>query len=261
MSFRGIGRDTTAPLYHSGCRAGPAHNRRLVGVAPMTRLLPSALIAAAVLAVLGILAAGAASRAADPPALNPAQTLVFATNHLAQIKQPVTLDYAFRHEGAGAFTDKIALSVKAVHADGSKDVAVEFLSGKRRTDFPPVRGFHGNPLIMYFLEWDVRGMQKAIGGSALYFRNRIRNAFAGGAQVGKVSITLDGHPAMATAIVLRPYRDDPDIARYAAFRDKSYRFVLSDEVPGMVYEISTSVPAAPGAPVEADRAVFSGMRQ
>lgn len=227
----------------------------------MTRLRPAALAAAALLAVLGILCAAAASLAADQAALSPAQTLLFATNHLAGIKQPATLDYAFRHEGADSYADKIALKVSAVHADGTKDVAVEFLSGKRRVDFPPLRGFHGNPLIMYFLEWDVRGMQQATGGAALYFRNRIRNAFANAVEIGKVTIRVAGRSAAATAIVLRPYRDDPDIARYAAFRDKSYRFVLSDEVPGMVYEISTSVPAAGGAPVEADRAVFAGIRQ
>jgi hypothetical protein len=225
----------------------------------MTHLRPAASVAAAVLAVLGILAVATVSGAAEQPALSPAQTLLFATNHLARITQPATLDYAFRHEGAGAYTDKIALTIKAVHADGTKDVTVEFLSGKRRADFPPVREFHGNPLIMYFLEWDVRGMQQATGGAALYFRNRIRNAFADGAEIDKVSIALDGHPA--TAITLRPYRNDPDIARYAAFREKSYRFVLSDEVPGMVYKISTAVPAAGGNRAQADRVVFAGIRQ
>lgn len=227
----------------------------------MPRPHPAVLLGAAMLAVLGLLFAGAASSTAEPAALNPAQTLLFATNHLARIKHPATLDYSFRHDGPDAFADKIALKLSAVHADGTKDVAVEFLTGKRRVDFPSVRGFHGNPLIMYFLEWDVRGMQKATGGAALYFRNRIRNAFANGAEIGKVSVTVAGRPATATAIVLRPYRDDPDIARYAAFRDKSYRFVLSDEVPGMVYEISTSVPAAGGASAEADRAVFAGVQQ
>lgn len=227
----------------------------------MTRRHPAALgVAAAALVVLGIFAA-AAGRAAGQAALSPAQTLLFATNHLARIKQPARLDYTVEHEGRTGWRDKIALRVSAVHADASKDVAVEFLSGKRRVDFPAVRGFHGNPLIMYFLEWDVRGMQQATGGSALYFRNRIRNAFADEAELAKVSIVVDGHSTPATAIVLRPYRDDPDIARYAPFRDKSYRFVLAEAVPGMVYEIGTSVPAADGAPAQADRVVFAGVQQ
>jgi len=202
------------------------------------------------------------SRAEDEPSLSAAQIALFESDHLAQIRHPATLDYTFRHDGSDPYEDTVALVLREVHEDGSKDVSVEFLSGDHRIEFSPVIRFHGNPLIMYFLEWDVRGMHNATGGSALYFRNRIREGFVDQAEVEDTSVTLDGQPEPATAITLQPYRHDPGIERYAAFRDKSYRFVLSDVIPGKVYEIRASVPGgAADAPETVDRITYSGTRK
>ena len=210
-------------------------------------------------AVIGL---RSSSRAEDEPPLSAAQIALFESDHLAGIRHPATLDYAFRHDGSDPYEDTVSLVLREVHEDGSKDVSVEFLSGDHRMEFSPVIRFHGNPLIMYFLEWDVRGMHKATGGSALYFRNRIREGFVDQAEIIDASITLDGHQEPATAITLQPYRHDPGIERYAAFRYKSYRFVLSDAVPGKVYEIRASVPGgAADAPETVDRITYSGARQ
>jgi hypothetical protein len=200
-------------------------------------------------------------RAADDRPLSGAQIALFESDHLGAIKHPATLDYVFHHDGSEPFPGTVALVLREVHEDGSKDVSVEFLSGDHRAEFSPVTRFHGNPLIMYFLEWDVQGMHKATGGSALYFRNRIREGFVDQAEVEDTSITLDGRPRPATAITLQPYRHDPGIERYAAFRDKSYRFVLSDAVPGKIYEIRASIPgSAAGDPETIDRVTYSGIR-
>jgi hypothetical protein len=221
---------------------------------PIAAMLGTLLLVAAALGV------PLPTRAADqPPKLSPAQTALFATNHLAAIRRPETLDYAFRHDGAEPYGDTVSLSVRAVHADGSKDVAVDFLSGNRRVEMPEVTGFHGNPLIMYFLEWDVRAMQRATGGAAVYFRNRIRDAFAE-ARTEDATITTDGRPQPATVIVVQPYLHDPEIARFAGLRDKTYRFVLAKAVPGMVYEIGATVPAADkGGKPAGDRLRFTGV--
>lgn len=202
------------------------------------------------------------SRAADERPLSAAQIALFESDHLGAIRHPATLDYAFRHDGSEPYEDTVAIVLRQVHDDGSKDVSVEFLSGEHRMEFSPVTRFHGNPLIMYFLEWDVLGMHKATGGSALYFRNRIREGFVDQAEIAGASISLDGRPEPATAITLQPYRQDPGIERYAAFRDKSYRFVLSDAVPGKVYQIEASLPGgAADAPAILDRVTYEGMRQ
>jgi hypothetical protein len=197
--------------------------------------------------------------AADERPLSAAQIALFESDHLAAIEHPATLDYIFRHDGSEPYQDTVALLLREVHPDGSKDVSVEFLSGDHRMEFSPVTRFHGNPLIMYFLEWDVRRMHEATGGSAQYFRNRIREAFVDQAELADASITLDGRPQPATAITLQPYRHDPGIERYAAFRDKRYRFVLSDAVPGKVYEIAASLSA--GASAVVDRVTFKEIRE
>jgi hypothetical protein len=73
---------------------------------------------------------------------------------------------------------------------------------------------------------------------------------------------FEGRTEPATAIVLQPYRRDPTSERYAAFRDKSYRFVLSTGVPGQVYEISISLSGAgTGVPEAVDRVTYAGIRQ
>jgi hypothetical protein len=202
------------------------------------------------------------SHAADQPPLSAAQIALFESDHLAKIKSPATLDYKFQHTGSEPYEDSVALVVREVHDDGSKDVSVEFLNGEHRMEFSPVTRFRGNPLIMYFLEWDVRGMHKATGGSALYFRNRIREGFVDEAEMADASIIVSGRPEAATAITLQPYRHDPGTERYAAFRDKSYRFVLSDAVPGKVYEIEASLSGgAEEVPAVVDRVTFEGMRE
>ena len=202
------------------------------------------------------------SRAAEQPPLSAAQIALFESDHLAEIKSPAILDYSFQHAGSEPYEDDVALVVNEVHNDGSKDVSVEFLTGEHRMEFSPVSGFHGNPLIMYFLEWDVRGMHKLTGGSALYFRSRIREALVDKAEIADISITVNGRTEPATAITVQPYQRDPGIERYAAFREKSYRFVLSPAVPGRIWEIEASLPAnPPGAEAVADRVAYKSMRE
>jgi hypothetical protein len=220
-----------------------------------------AITCSAFLLVGAVISLRSSSRAEDGRPLSAAQVALFESDHLGGIQHPATLEYAFYHDGSDPCADTVALILREVHEDGSKDVSVEFLSGDHRMEFAPVSRFHGNPLIMYFLEWDVQEMHKATGGSALYFRNRIREGFVDQAQVEDASINLDGRPRPATAITLQPYRRDPGIERYPAFRDKSYRFVLSDAVPGKIYEIRASMPgSAAGAPETIDRVTYSGMR-
>ena len=121
----------------------------------------------ALLLLEALLGLQSSSRAADQRPLSAAQIALFESDHLAEIKSPVTLDYSFRHAGSDTYDDSVALVVSEVHDDGSKDVSVQFLTGEHQIEFSPATRFHGNPLIMYFLEWDVRGMHKVTGGSAL----------------------------------------------------------------------------------------------
>jgi hypothetical protein len=194
---------------------------------------------------VGVTAAAAADGEWTP---SPAQFALFESNHLKEISRPTVLDYSFRHRGGseGDYEDKVSADIRAVRPDGRKDVWVEFLSGDHHVNYPPALGFNGNPLLMFFLEHDVTEMGAATGGGAQYFRSRIREAFLVGAALHSVEVSIDGAPRHATEIEVVPFRDDPNLTRFPAIGGKTYRFILSDAVPGSIYEISTTL-AAPGA--------------
>lgn len=196
------------------------------------------------------LALASAAARADDQKLSQAQIALFESDHLKEIRRPARLEYAFQHRGgaAGDYADKVTIDIRDINKDGGKDVAVEFLTGEHQMNFPPVTGFHGNPLLMYFLEHDVVEMRDATGGAATYFRNRIRRAFVDAAETHPVEVTLDGAKQSGTEIVITPFRDDPHVGRIPGFADKTYRFILCDAVPGTIYQISTAALGAGSAP-------------
>jgi hypothetical protein len=208
------------------------------------------MIAAGVVGLVGVAMAAALSSArADDPPLSPAQIALFQTEHLKDIAKPVVLEYAFHHHGGpdGDFDDTVSADIREIHGDGGKDVWIDFLTGAHHVNFPPALGFHGNPLLMFFLEHDVVEMRDATGGAAQFFRNRVRQAFVDRAEMHPAEITVDGQKREATEIVLAPFRNDADLARFPAFSEKIYRFVLSNAVPGRLYQISTSLPTTDAA--------------
>jgi hypothetical protein len=199
--------------------------------------------------VAAAMAAALSSARADDPPLSPAQIALFQTEHLKDIAQPVVLEYAFHHHGgpSGDFDDTVTADIRTINGDGGKDVWIDFLTGAHHVNFPPALGFHGNPLLMFFLEHDVVEMRDATGGAAQFFRNRVRQAFVDRAEMRPVEITVDGQKRNATEIVLAPFRNDPDLTRFPVFAEKIYRFILSDAVPGRFYQISTTLPATDAA--------------
>jgi hypothetical protein len=182
-----------------------------------------------------------------------AQLAIFDTPHLQNITQPVTLRYAYKHQGTmeQAFDDVVEMTVTKVSPDGARDVTFNFLSDKHHQDFPPIEGFHSNPVIMMFLEHDVTNLSGQTGGSSLYFRNRIRDAFIDRATAEQTTISFDGKEIAATRVTLQPFLQDPLRARFEKFAEKTYDFVLAPDVPGGVYSIRATTPGgAPDKPLE-----------
>ena len=199
--------------------------------------------AAAALAVVFFSIPISGAAAPEQP-LSAAQLALFASDHLHAIQTPTIIRYSFAAKnGTDSFVDNVTIGVEP-RPDGTKDVHTDFLSGDHHLPFAPASGFKGNPVLMFFLERDVMEMHKTTGGSALYFRNRIREAFLDRATTRPVSVAIDGKQQSGTEVTLTPYREDPMIARFQAYRDKSYRFVLVDAVPGTIYQISTLVPTS-----------------
>jgi hypothetical protein len=171
--------------------------------------------------------------------MTPAQQALFESDHLKNVTEAVKLDYDFSRRGKADYEDHVVADIRTVHEDGGKDVWITFLSGERQMQTTPAINFHGNPLLMYFLEHDVNEMRQDTGQPAALFRNRIRHAFVDAAEVKPVTITYSGKTLPATDIRITPFRsaDLPD------FAGKTYDFVLCDQVPGTLYQIRTQAGA------------------
>ncbi len=196
--------------------------------------------------VLALACAPAFAQSAQPSeqAISQAETMLFMTNHLKGTKLPARLDYRFSRDGTmeAKFDDSVAVDLKAKDKDGAKLATARFLSGDRNVKYPPVENAEGNPVILWFLDRDIKEMERLTGGKAQYFRKRIRLALVDKAEMRPVSFSLDGKEVSGTEIKVSPYLEDPNKPKFGKLYTKYYVFVLSDQVPGGVYQIRAVVP-------------------
>jgi len=200
-----------------------------------------------VLAVLALLAAGPAG--AQP--VSAAEVLLFETDHLARTPAPAVLVYDFRKVGNvdAGFSDTVELDLS--RKDGHTHARLRFLSGERKRALPDIDDAHGNPVLLGFLEHDIAEMKRLTGGSTNYFRKRIRMALANAAQPGRQAFAYQGKSYEGQVVRIQPYLDDPLHARFEAYVQKTYTFVMSDSVPGGVYQISTTLGPGGGRAIKA----------
>jgi hypothetical protein len=183
--------------------------------------------------------------------ISAAETLLFQTDHLKNVAPATTLSYAFRKSGSAetGFDDTVELRVRAV--DGAKHVSVAFLSAERKSACPEVTRAEGNPVLLCFLEREIREMERLTGGKSGYFRRSIRLALARSATVVRTRLAFAGRELAARQITITPYAEDPLKDRIGKYASKTYVFTLSAEVPGGVYSVRSFVPSPDGAPNEA----------
>ena len=177
-----------------------------------------------------------------------AERLLFMTAQFKNVRPPLTLTYSFRKSGSleEGFSDRVGVTL-GLQPDGSCCTGKsEFLSGARALPMPDQEGIEANPVTLYFLERDVREMQRLTQGSQNYFRKRIRMAVYNAATVREVTLQYKGRAIKGQEVVIFPFLDDPNRARYDKFVRKQYRFMLSDAVPGGVYGIRSQMNADKG---------------
>lgn len=223
------------------------------------RRIPRALLRGAFLAV-GLAASGAGAQ----DRVSAAETLLFQTDHLRDVAPLATLSYAFRKTGSAepGFDDAVVLRVRAV--GGAKRVSVGFFTAERNIAFPEVTGAEGNPVLLCFLERDIREMERLTGGKPGYFRRAIRLALARSAKVARTKLIFAGRELAANEITIAPYAEDPLKHRIGAYASKTYVFTLSAAVPGGVYSMRAFVPPPAGAaddapPLIEERLSFVGI--
>lgn len=207
-------------------------------------------------------APGAAPAASPPTEFSPSERALFVADHLANLKPPVSLRYSYLKGGSleEGFEDSVLVKVRR-NGNGCCDADAEFLTGARRMPLPPVEGVKGNPVLLYFLERDIREMNRLTKGQAAYFRKRIRMAVFQGAEVSDIQIGYQGRQVAAQRIVIRPYADDPLRVRFEKLASKQYTFVLSKQVPGEIAMLRARVadPDAGKPPVLVERLLLEGV--
>jgi hypothetical protein len=185
----------------------------------------------------------AASAAVAGEALSEAETLLFTAAHLRNTSSSGALHYRYTRTGSlgAALEDTVDVQLAPAQRPDARNVHVDYLTGPNAFALPDVDSASANPVILSFLERDVREMHRMAGGQAAYFRKRLRLALAESAQVRTVTVEYEGTRMPASEISIRPFDDDPMRPRFAAYADKRYVFTLSDGVPGMVYELRSTM--------------------
>jgi hypothetical protein len=187
--------------------------------------------------------AGSAAKAPEQP-MSPAEVRLFMSEQLKNLPaRDSVLSYKFAKTGTyeAGFEDKVVLQVSApdTKSEGTRKVTTEFMTGEHKKEMPPVDNAHGNPVIMYFLERDVLEMKRITGGSPNYYRKLIRLALVDTKEIKPVTVKWNGKDIKAEEIIIDPFKDDPAKARYTRFANKTYSFIVSDQVPGNVVSLKT----------------------
>jgi hypothetical protein len=208
---------------------------------------------------------GSAAQAHATADISAAETLLFLSDHWSAIHQPTTLRYSYRKSGGPepGFDDTAQVDVIPGLPGAKASAALRFLTGKRKwtggagaLEAEPAAAVQGNPVLLGFLERDIAQMSRLTGGAPNYFRKRIRLALAEAAQMRLLAVSYGTRRAAAQEVRIQPYVNDPMRRRFERLADKSYVFVLSEELPGAVYQLRTSHPGGGGksgldrAPVE-----------
>lgn len=191
---------------------------------------------------LVLLLPGAAGAAND---FSAAEQALFIDNQLGKLQPPLTLHYGYRKTGTleEAFDDKVDVVLTAKSDGVCCAASARFFTGARAMSQPDVEGAQGNPAILYFLERDIREMERLTKGKANYFRKRIRMAIYQDASIRNLTLLYRGRPVAVQEISISPYLDDPNRPRYEKLVNKQYLFMLAAAVPGGLYGIRTQINA------------------
>ncbi|WP_298232737.1 hypothetical protein [uncultured Azohydromonas sp.] len=182
-------------------------------------------------------------RVAGAGTISEAERRIFMAPHLQGLKPGTVLRYAFTHGGSlePGYAGALELQLRA-GADGRCcDTSATFPEAQGPRPLPTVEGASANPVILYFLEHDLREMQRLTRGQMNHFRRRIRLALAEDARSEDTRVRYQGRELPAQRLQVSPYLTDPMRNRFEQYAAKRYEFVLAD-VPGGVAQLRTLLP-------------------
>lgn len=173
-----------------------------------------------------------------------AERVLWMTDQLAKIDSRVVLRYEFSKGGVyeAGFDDTVDLRILEARDDGMKHAAVTFFTGERNQFVPENESTNVNPVLGLYLQGDVYEMDRLTDGHWRYFHRRLKFGFADVARVEPVTFEFDGRAYEGKRVTMQPFLDDPKRAEMGVFAFKGYSIIVSDELPGYLYEIQTLVP-------------------
>lgn len=179
--------------------------------------------------------------------LSDAETLLWMTDQLRNVKVPTILKYHFKKQGSfeEGFEDNVVFQIKEIKADGRKAGVVNWFTGERNHYVPPYDDINGNPVLGIYLQGDVLEMNRITEGYWRYFHRLIKQAFADKAEIKTVPISFNGKTVQGKQVRITPYLKDPKTVGNPIFKkmeNKEYLITVCDDIPGYLYEIRTVVP-------------------
>ena len=173
--------------------------------------------------------------------------LLVSKDHLSNIDAPAKIKYIFRKKGTlePEFNDRVVMIIPEKDDKGFYDIKFDFFSGYNKEDIKSAKYKKNNPIFHAFWEHDIQLMTRLTEGSWIYFRKRITWAMSDPYKfkIGPGSCFVNEKEFKGKKIELFPYEQDADSTKFDKFAKKRYFITLCDEIPGMIYEMSTYVPS------------------
>ena len=172
--------------------------------------------------------------------MSSANVKLFIDPHLDNINEPSRIFYKFEKKSSREdnFIGNVVLNIVKIDDEKKKYITFRYLKGRNKVRFPPQIGAKGNPIFMLFFERDARDMQRLTGGNALFFRSRIRHSIAA-TEIVEKKINFKGREIEATEIYFQPFLKTKLKNRVSRYKNKEFRVILSNDIPGHIYQIST----------------------
>ena len=187
------------------------------------------------------------SSLAETPELTEVHKLLVSKDHLSNIKTPTKLKYIFRKTGTlePNFNDRVVMIIPEKDDKGVYNIKFDFFSGYNKEDIKSADYKKNNPIIHAFWEHDIQLMKRLTEGSWIYFRKRITWAMSDPYKfkVTDTQCEINGKKVNGKNIELKPYEQDYDSKKFEKYAKKKYYITICEEVPGMIYELSTVVPS------------------
>ncbi|MEC7875331.1 MAG: hypothetical protein VYC15_00845, partial [Pseudomonadota bacterium] len=175
-----------------------------------------------------------------------AENKLWLDNHLGNITQPTSLYYEFEKSGSyeDGFIDSVFLKVVELNKDGTKNALLDFFTAERKQKIPEgnTTNIKGNPVLGIYMNGDVFDMARITGGKAdryRYFLKQIKVALRETAKIESTTFSYNGKEYQGEKIFFTPYIEDPHRRDFEKFADKYYEVVISDDIPGKLYRITT----------------------